>query len=101
MATHFGSREPDEREPSGIVRLFAGKEIYTPASNEDISRYTNQEYPDWVESCEDMLSGLHETLQQELAQPLISIVVENCGTRPGTNALIEIVAKREPQDLST
>ena len=93
VAIHFGSREPDEREPTGLARLFAGKEIYTPASSEDISRYTNQEYPDWVESCEDILSGLHETLQQEVAQPLISIVVENCGTRPGTNALIEIVAK--------
>ena len=92
-ATYFGSREPDERETSGIARLFGGKEIYTPASNEDISRYTNQDYPDWIESCEDILSCLHETLQREGAQPSISIVVENCGSRPGTDGLIQIAAK--------
>ena len=93
VATYFGPREPDEREPSGIARLLTRKEIYTPASNEDISRYTNQDYPDWIESCEDILSCLHETLQREVAQPSISIVVENCGSRPGTDGLIQIAAK--------
>ena len=93
VTTYFGSREPDERKPSGIARLFTEKEIYTPASDEDISRYTNQEYPGWVESCEDILSRLHETLHREVAQPLFSIVAENCGNRPGTDALIEITGK--------
>ena len=53
----------------------------------------NQDYPDWVERCENILSCLHETLQREIAQPSISVVVENCGSRPGTNALIQIDAK--------
>ena len=93
LAHDFGPREPAERQPTGVVRIFAMKEVFTPATDEDIRNYKNKQYPDWLKACEDVLSSLHEILKKEVGQPSFTLMVENRGSRPGIATLVEIEAK--------
>ena len=93
MATEFGSLERTERKSQDLFsNLLNMREVYTPASDQEISNYTNTTYPGWLEKCEKILRHLHISLKEKL-QPIEFIVsVVNKGTRPGENALITISA---------
>ena len=94
IASDFGSPEPAETVGAALQdRLFHIKRIYRPATDEKISKYTDQDYPEWMKKCEEVLSCLHELLQQEIGQPSFALAVVNEGTRPGRDALVNIVAK--------
>ena len=92
LATDFGSREPEVRDGGFVAGGFL-KQIYSPATDEAIAKYRDQDYPKWIEECEEFLLDLHETLQTEIPQPSFSFVATNEGTRPGNYALINIISK--------
>ena len=92
LATDFGSREPEVRDGGFVAGGFL-KQIYTPATDEAIAKYRDQDYPKWIEECKEFLLDLHETLQTEIPQPCFSFVATNEGTRPGNDALINIISK--------
>ena len=93
IAKDFGQPEPAEKDGSTAVERIAGiKQLYTPASTEEIAKYTNQKYPKWIRECEEYLWGLHDVLQSEIAQPCFTIAIENEGTRPAKDALINVSA---------
>ena len=93
VGTHFGPREPGERVQPGLSQILNGRTIFIPASDEAIAEYTDQKYPAWIKECEKVLSTLHEALQRNAEQPSFRFVAENYGTRPGTDALVEIEGK--------
>jgi len=63
LATDFGPRDPAERRsPLGLSGM---KEVYTPASDEEIAAYTEEKYPEWLERCESVLRTLHSAFQHE------------------------------------
>ncbi len=106
LATDFGPRESMERAASGMMDRFLGvKEVFTPASDEKITAYTETDYPAWVEQCEKILRHLH-ILKQEAHTEIFTFSALNEGTRPGKDALITISAKgnfkiRPPQVKDT
>ena len=94
LVTDFGSREPAEREEPSLEGRFIGmKEVFTPATDEAIAKYTEQEYPMWIRDCEETLTSLHDALQDEAGQPLFRFAIVNDGTRPGNDTLVNIVAR--------
>lgn len=93
LATDFGSRERAEKDGDTLgERLLGMRYKYTPATDEAIAKYTDQDYPEWIRECEELLSHLHDLLQSEIAQPAFNFAVVNEGTRPGNDALINIVS---------
>ena len=94
--TEFGSRSPAEKEGNTVgERLIGLKYLYTPASEEEIARYTEEEYPRWITECEEYLSRLHDLLQSEIKQPRFTFAVVNEGNRPGRDTLIDFIAEGE------
>ena len=91
LATDFGSRQPSERRTPNALGPIT--KVYIPASDEAITAYIHQAYPAWIKDCENVLTHLHEALQRNAVQPSFSLAVENTGTRPGKDALVEIQAK--------
>ena len=96
LETDFGSRIPEEKYGTSVAEKIVGlKYSFTPASDEQISNYSEEEYPGWISKCEDYLSNLHETLQSRIEQPWFTFAVVNEGNRPGHDALINLVAEGE------
>ena len=96
LETDFGSRSPVEKYGTTVTdRVFGLKYSYTPASDEEIARYTKEKYPRWIAKCEEYLSSLHDSLQRQIEQPGFTFAVVNEGNRPGHDALINLIAEGE------
>lgn len=95
LATDFGSREPAERPapPSLANRLFQTRQVFTPATDEEIEKYRNEDYPRWLERCEETLRAHHRILQAETPVLEFAFLAENSGTRPADDALVTIEAR--------
>ena len=92
----FGSRSPVEKYGTTVAdRLLGLRYSYIPASDEQIAKYSEEEYPRWISECDDYLSSLHETLQSQIEQPWFTFAVVNEGNRPGHDALINLIAEGE------
>ena len=97
LASDFGSRQPTVRP----VELETGfdwltghtEETYTPATDKQIETYREEEYPKWLERCEEILRAHDRVLQRRTALPELSFLAENTGTRPATDALVMIEAE--------
>ena len=96
LETDFGSRSPVDKYGTTVgERMLGLKYSYTPASDEEIAKYTEEEYPSWIEECEEYLSSLHDSLQSQIEQPWFAFAVVNEGNRPGRDALINLIAEGE------
>ena len=95
LATDFGSREPAERPapPSVANRFFQTRQVFTPATDDEIEKYRDQDYPRWLERCEETLRAHHRTLQAETPVLEFAFLAENSGTRPAADALVTIEAR--------
>ena len=96
LETDFGARSPKEKSGTTVGdRILGLKYSYTPASDDEIARYTEEEYPRWLEECEEYLSSLHDSLQSQIEQPWFTFAAVNEGNRPGHDALINLIAEGE------
>jgi hypothetical protein len=94
IATDFGGREQAERPVRGLARGFLNmKEVFTPATENEIETYREVAYPKWIEGCERTLRDLHKILESREDRPAFYFTVVNVGTRPAKDALITIEAK--------
>ena len=59
---------------------------------EAIARYENKEHPEWLAKCRSLMPEMHDILQDGHL-PEITFTIRNDGTRPATNARIEIRAE--------
>ena len=95
LESDFGPREPAERagKQTGLNILLGTKEVYSPATDEEIARYRDEAYPQWLTDCKQMLRNHHWTLQRRVPVLGFSFFAENVGTRPATDALITFEAR--------
>ena len=97
IAADSGSKEQNTRpaslEISAIGNAFRERAFHTPPSAEAIAFYTDFEYPDWIDTCRRILSNLHKALQRKVGQSRANFAIENSGTRPGKDTLVEFIAK--------
>ena len=106
LATGFGEQEPERHNPKKALNYALGKEVLTPASQREISDYTEKDYPEWVEKCAHILEQLHLYLEKQCPPVFFSFTAANTGTRPGKSAFVTITAKgkfliRPPQTKDT
>jgi hypothetical protein len=95
MATDFGPRESSERNArlGGLLPLALNvKEIFTPATDQEINEY-GKNYTSWLEKCEEALRNLHTAMQRVASPPSFEFLISNEGTRPATDALVTFAAK--------
>ena len=92
LETDYGSREPAERasKQTALNALIGTKEVFSPATDEEIAEYRDNAYPQWLLACEETLRNHHRTLQRQIPTLEFSFLAENRGTRPATDALITI-----------
>ena len=97
LETDFGSREPAERTVKQQTSFNAlrgvTKDAFTPATDEEIEKYREEAYPEWLDRCEQILRDHHQALQRQAPLPSFSFLTANVGTRPATDALITIEAQ--------
>ena len=100
VSNDFGSTEQRRRENPAtassfdlILRSTRVAEVFVPASRQEIAKYRDQDYPEWISRCQRILSNLHLSLQRSEGRPALHFLVENCGSRPGRDALVDITAK--------
>ena len=94
IVTNFEpSKPPDRDSPFSMATGISNEFVYTPGSKKAIAKYQDQEYPDWVKNCKNVLSNLHEMLQRKAEPPSFCFVASNEGTRPGKDTLVDITAR--------
>ena len=95
LETDYGSREPAERasKQTAVNALMGAKQVYSPATDEEIEEYRENAYPEWLLACEEALRNYHRTLQRQIPVLKFLFLAENRGTRPATDALITIEAQ--------
>ena len=90
-ANDFGPQTVAKDEaPQTIARSFGQQADWVPATDEEIKKYREEDYPQWLTNCEVALRNYHETLQAGTPIPRFVFLAENCGTRPATDALITV-----------
>ena len=92
LITNFGQTEVDETVTSPLGLLLGKKKVYVPPTEEQISKYVDEDYPQWLENCEKVLRNLHWTLQSHDPLPRFEFRAGNSGTRPAEDALVTIDA---------
>ena len=94
LVTDFGPTEPQERiAPQTVLDHFLGtKQVFTPATADEIAKYRNEAYPQWLERCEHAFRQHHLMLQEDFPVLEFYFLAENVGTRPATDALVTIEA---------
>jgi hypothetical protein len=95
MATDFGPRDAAERNAGGnsLMAIFGDQEVFTPATDAEIRRYRNEDYPGWLTSIETFLQEMHTIAAQIDEPPLLIFEAENNGTKPAQDSLVVIKAK--------
>ncbi|MCY4139437.1 MAG: hypothetical protein OXF56_14400 [Rhodobacteraceae bacterium] len=68
------------------------RRAFIPATDEEIAKYRDEDYPRWLERCEETLRAHHRTLQGETPLLTFAFSAENSGTRPAADALVTIEA---------
>ena len=94
QAKDFGPLARQVRQSIGVVsRAFGLRDIYTPASPDVIQSYEDNEYPVWIEECENTFARLHQILQRTQELKCLLFVANNFGNRPAKDVLVEIEAR--------
>ncbi len=94
LETDFGPRKKStERNALKIhIQQILGR-VFIPATDEAITKYRDEAYPQWLAQCEESLRNYHRTLQGQEPMPRFLFRAENRGTRPATDARITIEAQ--------
>jgi len=94
LETDFGARERAEREAPKTGDYFpATKQEFIPATDEEITKYRNEAYPQWVEQCRKLLREISNSLQRATPVPTFTFLARNTGTRPAKDLLVTMEAR--------
>jgi hypothetical protein len=93
-ATDFGSKTPQQRPllVTGLAHMRMG-ETFVPATDRDIVKYSDEDYPEWLKISRQRLSGIHQVLQKAEVPPEFIWILQNIGTRPAEDALVTFLSK--------
>lgn len=84
-AIDFGPRESSIRNgAAGSHGLLAqlGKEEFVPATQDEVAKYQQELYPQWITKCEVELREIHRKLEKRRPAPRIAVTLLNNGSRP-------------------
>lgn len=93
LATDFGSNVPETRRTPMAFVALQEEEVFIPATDEAIEEYRTSHYPEWLESCTDVLRRLHDTLNTKTPWPTVRVRLKNEGSRPAEDALVTFSAR--------
>ena len=87
-STDFGS--PDTVPQPELPTSMQGVRVleFEPASESAISKYRDEEYPQWIEKCRETFNKLHHRLNAKVPTPIAVFEAINVGTRPAVGSLI-------------
>jgi hypothetical protein len=75
-----------------LLRQFVAsrlvRETYTPATDQEIEKYKDQTYPDWLATCERRLKKLHLALELQQGRPCFNFLATNSGSAPAADVLL-------------
>lgn len=97
MTTHF-AKDPPKTLPAqltgldAIHRAFGFTQRYIPPSDDEIEKYQNEEYPNWIDGVESFFESLPKKLENQTRCVSFSILISNYGTVPAENVIIEFKA---------
>ena len=91
IATNFEPTATDEMRASQSIWLNAMR-TFAPPTTEEIEAYKSNEYPKWLDRCEKALRNLHLSRENTDPIPAYSFIIDNSGTRPAKDVLVEISA---------
>ncbi|VAX16926.1 hypothetical protein MNBD_NITROSPINAE04-108 [hydrothermal vent metagenome] len=90
------------KDDSGAVKVEKDKNTnryklnissgYIPLSENAVQEYEKNTYPDWLNKCKDIFNGLHQELQKMAEDTTFCYSINNKGTRPGRDVLVEFEA---------
>lgn len=69
------------------------KVTYQPPESEDVDKYVNEAYPDWLSKCRSILERLHQDRVEMERSLTLTLGIANDGTRPAIQVRIGFVAK--------
>lgn len=76
-------QEPRNTKPMGLMS------VWEPVPESEKEEYRSR-YADWLRAVDDYLRNYHQTLNATAEPASITIEIENVGSRPGKDALVEI-----------
>jgi hypothetical protein len=82
------------RRLADVVRMsgLLQREVYEPATNEEIERYKTKDYPAWLAEVRRALESLHHDLQGRTRWPSVVVEAANVGTRPALDVRLRMAA---------
>jgi len=93
VVTDFAVSEPRTNPASsaGIdtMKLLGVRQRYEPPTGEEISKYTEELYPAWVESVNVFFKSLPGHLESPTREYCFSVSIENDGYSPAEHVLVE------------
>ena len=96
LETDFGSHRHEMKRGSshGVLRdTLMPWQVFTPASDEEIARYRDTRYPQWLRDCESFLRSVHERLNANVEWPSVTVRLKNTGSRPADDVLVTFSAR--------
>ena len=74
--------------PIEMVAFHLQLREFRAASKDDIKRYIQEDYPNWLEQCHHRLTTAHDELNMDAQRIALSFELINQGTRPAKDLLI-------------
>lgn len=105
LETDFGNQEQEqeqeqtqENKPISIydlaMRMGMGIEKkFIPATDEQISTYRDDKYPEWIQKCKIYLQNCHTQFNSSIISTRAAASLSNIGTRPAEDTLVTFTAK--------
>lgn len=75
---------------STFFQSHPDEEAFETPSETEIQRYNRKLYPEWIDSCEEILRGFHGALALHQGKPALSFRIQNTGSRPARDSLITL-----------
>jgi PIN domain len=93
-ATDFGSAETATRPSTQFATaIFGLKQVYVPATPQEIEAYQKERYPKWQEECASILGNVHTAKEPQSVVLEFCFIAQNEGVRPADDVLVMIEAK--------
>lgn len=111
LETDFGNQEQKQekeqeqeqeqkqkQKPTSIydlaMRMGIGIEkTFIPATEEQISTYRVDKYPEWIQKCKNYLQECHKQFNSSIISTRVEALLSNIGTRPADDTLVTFTAK--------
>lgn len=87
----FSTEEAASTDPLGFARTSALAQRLPPTP-EQVARYRDEAYPNWIRECQKVFEGFHKTVEKIVGRPRIRLRLGNAGSRPAMRVLLTLQA---------